>query len=63
LRREVEGMNFFRGGLMLVAAGIALWKGWAIHRGPYAWMAFGLGAAALGLAAWHFTRKSERERS
>ncbi len=56
-------MNIFRGGLMLVAAGIALWKGWAIHRGPYAWMAFGLGAAALGLAAWHFTRKSERERS
>ena len=56
-------MNLFRGVLMLVAAGIALWKGWAIHTGPYAWMAYGLGAAALGLAVWHLTRKAERRRN
>lgn len=50
-------MNFFRGVLMLVAAGIALWKGWEIHTGEYAWMAYGLGVAALGLAVWHLRRK------
>ena len=54
-------MNFFRGVLMLVAAGIALWKGWAIHTGQYAWTAYGLGAAALGLAVWHLTRKENRK--
>lgn len=59
--RGVEGMNFFRGVLMLVAAGIALWKGWAIHTGQYAWTAYGLGAAALGLAVWHLTRKENRK--
>jgi hypothetical protein len=53
-------MNFFRGVLMIVAAGIALWKGWEIHGGPYAWLAYGLGAAALGLAVWHLTRKPDR---
>jgi hypothetical protein len=55
-------MNFFRGALMMVAAGIALWRGWKIHTGEYAWMAYGLGAAALGLAVWHLTRKADRRR-
>ncbi len=39
---------------MIVAAAIAFWRGWQIHTGRYAWMAFGLGVVALGLAAWHF---------
>lgn len=55
-------MNHFRGFLMLVAAGIALWRGWKIHTGLYAWLAYGLGAAALGLAAWHLTRKADAQR-
>jgi hypothetical protein len=55
-------MNFFRGVLMLAAAGVALWKGWKIHSGMYAWAAYGLGAAALGLAVWHLTRKAEQRR-
>jgi hypothetical protein len=55
-------MNRFRGILMLAAAGIALWRGWKIHTGLYAWMAYGLGVAALGLAVWHLTRKADRRR-
>ena len=30
--------------------------------GLYAWMAYGLGVAALGLAVWHLTRKADRRR-
>jgi hypothetical protein len=55
-------MNHVRGFLMLLAAGFAFWKGWQIHQGPHAWMAYGLGAAALGLAAWHLTRKTDARR-
>jgi hypothetical protein len=49
-------MNYVRGIAMLLAAGFAVWKGWKIHTGPHAWMAYGLAALALGLAAWHLTR-------
>ena len=53
--------NPFRGILMVIAAGFAFWRGWQIHHGRYAWMAFGLGVLALALAAWHFL--SERRNS
>ncbi len=49
-------MNHFRGVLMLVAAAVAFFRGWRIHGGFPALLAFGLGAVALGLAIWHFTR-------
>jgi hypothetical protein len=55
-------MDFFRGGLMVLASGVAFWRGWKIHYGMYAWLAYGLGATALTLAVWHFTRKSEARR-
>jgi hypothetical protein len=41
---------------MLVAAAFAVWKGWRIHSGPHAWLAWGLAVLALGMAVWHFTR-------
>jgi hypothetical protein len=53
-------VNPFRGILMIVAAGIAFWRGWQIHSGRYAWMAYGLGVLALGLAAWHFASVRSR---
>jgi hypothetical protein len=49
-------MNRVRGILMLVAALFAFYRGWKIHTGHYAVMAYGLGVLALGLAAWHLTR-------
>lgn len=45
---------------MIVAAAIAFWRGWQIHTGRYAWMAFGLGVVALGLAVWHFAGSQRR---
>ena len=33
---------------MMVAAAFAFWRGWQIHHGRYAWMAYGLGVLALG---------------
>ena len=51
-------MNHFRGLLMLVAAAIAFYKGWMIHTGQRALLAYGLGVLAVGLAIWHLTRKA-----
>jgi hypothetical protein len=55
-------LNPFRGILMIIAAAIALWRGWQIHSGRYAWMAYGLAALALALAAWHFLSAKPRRR-
>ena len=60
--KKVDAMNHVRGFLMLLAAGFAVWRGWKIHTGMYAWMAYGLAAAALALAVWHLTRKPEARR-
>jgi hypothetical protein len=56
-------LNPFRGILMIVAAAIAFWRGWQIHHGRYAWMAYGLGVLALGLAAWHLARGGRAPRN
>jgi hypothetical protein len=55
-------MNHVRGFVMLLAAGFAAWKGWRIHTGAHAWEAYGLAALALGMAAWHLTRKAPKTR-
>ena len=49
-------MSRIRGIVLLFAAAAAVWKGWQIHRGERAALAYGLGALALALAAWHLTR-------
>lgn len=48
-----------RGFVMLLAAGFAGWKGWRIHSGSHAWMAYGLAVLALAMAIWHLTRPPE----
>jgi hypothetical protein len=47
---------------MLLAAGVAFYRGWKIHTGREALLAFGLGVLALGLAVWHLTRATKRAR-
>ena len=47
---------------MLLAAAVALWKGWQIHRGEYAWLAYGLGVMALALGVWHLRRGESARR-
>jgi hypothetical protein len=45
---------------MLLAAAVAFWKGWQIHRGETAMLAYGLGALALAMGVWHLTRERRR---
>jgi hypothetical protein len=55
-------MNRVRGIVLLVAALLAFWKGWTIHRGQMAISAYSLGFLALALALWHITRKTPARR-
>jgi hypothetical protein len=48
--------------LMLLAACVAFWRGWQIHVGHNALLAYALSVIALGLAAWHLTRKPDKPR-
>jgi hypothetical protein len=56
-------VNLARGIVMLLAAAVALWKGWQIHRGETAMLAYGLGALALVMGIWHLTRRTESSRA
>jgi hypothetical protein len=56
-------VNRVRGIVMLLAAAVAIWKGWQIHRGETAMLAYGLGAIALALGVWHLTRKAPLPRA
>lgn len=47
---------------MLIAGALAIWKGWEIHRGEMAVLAYGLGALAVAMGVWHLTRKAPRPR-
>ena len=53
-------MNRIRGIVMLIAAVLAIWKGWEIHRGEMAVLAYGLGALALAVGVWHLRAKRRR---
>jgi hypothetical protein len=55
-------VNLARGIMMLVAAALALWKGFQIHRGEMALMAYGLGILALALGIWHLTHRASQRR-
>jgi hypothetical protein len=61
--RKGASMNRIRGIVMLIAAALAIWKGWQIHRGETAVLAYGLGAMALAVGVWHLTRKSPTARA
>jgi hypothetical protein len=56
-------VNYVRGIVMLLAAGVALWKGWRIHSGHSAVLAYVLAVLALAMAVWDFTRKEPRARA
>ena len=40
------------------AAALAIAKGWQIHRGEMAVLAYGLGVMALAVGVWHLTRET-----
>jgi hypothetical protein len=45
---------------MILAAAVAFWKGWQIHRGETAVLAYGLGVLALSMGVWHLMRERRR---
>ncbi len=53
-------MNAFRGILMFALGGIALYRGWIIHSGEKAWLAYGLGLLAIALGVWRLLRNSNK---
>ena len=55
-------MNRIRGILMLMAAGVAFWRGWKIHTGHTALLGYGLGVVAVTMAVWHLTRRADPPR-
>jgi hypothetical protein len=48
---------------MVLAAAVAIWKGWQLHRSEMAVIAYGLGALALAMGVWHLTRKAPRRQA
>ena len=53
-------MNAFRGILMFVLGGFALYRGWTIHTGASAWLAYGLGLLSIALGVWRLMRNSNK---
>ena len=51
-------MSPFRGVVMIAAAGVAFYLGWKRLAGREAFVAFSLGAAALGLGVWHLDART-----
>jgi hypothetical protein len=50
-------MDKFRGILMLAVGSFALYRGMIMHTGRNAWLAIGLGLAAIALGGWRLMRK------
>ncbi len=55
-------MDRFRGILMVLAAVVAFWRGWTLHAGRMALLAYGLGVVALALGMWHLTQRPNGRR-
>jgi hypothetical protein len=51
-------MDKVRGLLMLAVGAFALFRGFVMYGRPNAWLAIGLGLAALALGVFRLTRKS-----
>jgi hypothetical protein len=41
---------------LVVFGFLAMYRGWTLHSGERAWVAFALGAASLALGAFHIIR-------
>jgi hypothetical protein len=55
-------MDKVRGILMVVVGAFALYRGFIARTGQSAWLAIGLGLAAVALGVWRLTRKSPLRR-
>jgi hypothetical protein len=48
-------MGPLRGVILILFGVLAIYRGWTLHS-ERAWWAYGLGAAAMALGAWHIVR-------
>ena len=55
-------MGPFRGVILILFGVLALYRGYTLHAGQRAWIAYALGGAALALGAWHIIRKAPPRR-
>jgi cytochrome c biogenesis protein CcdA len=53
-------MNAVRGILYFGLGVFALYKGWTIHTGEKAWLAYLLGLAAIVLGVWRLLRRPDK---
>lgn len=49
----MRNMGAIRGVILILFGVLALYRGFTLHSGNGAWMAYALGAAALALGIWH----------
>ena len=53
-------MDYVRGILLIAVGAFVLLRGLVMHGKPNAWLAVGLGLAAIALGVWRLTRKPPR---
>jgi cytochrome c biogenesis protein CcdA len=53
-------MNATRGILLFGLGVFALYKGWLIHTGQRAWLAYILGLVAIALGIWRLLRRPDK---
>ena len=53
-------MNAFRGVLLFALGVFALYRGWLIHTGSKAWLAYLLGIVAIALGVWRLLRNPDK---
>jgi hypothetical protein len=50
-------MDAFRGVVLIVFGVLALYRGWTLHAGRTALLAYALGVVSLAIGAWRVTHK------
>ncbi len=53
-------MSKMRGIILIVLGVLALYRGWTLHSGQGALIAYALGALSLAIGVWRVTRKESR---
>ena len=53
-------MNAFRAAMMFAVGMFAIYRGWVIHTGQSAWLAYGLGLIAIALGVWRLLRNPNK---